>query len=270
MKDIQNILEFAKRTALEAGALITGIRSSGPLSYSKKSDNSLVTEADLRSNRHIQAAIARNYPDHNILSEEDSASINHRDFQGANWIIDPLDGTTNFAHGDDQFAVSIAMAVDGRVELGVVHAPELAMTFSAVRGGGAYLNDIDISSSPCGTLEDALIGTGFPPVRSNLKSLMGRIQSVLKSCRDLRRIGAPTLDICRVADGRLDGFFEDLQPWDFAAAALIAREAGALTGHIADELPHGTAADLYGQGLVVAAPGIFHELRALHQGDRKP
>jgi myo-inositol-1(or 4)-monophosphatase len=266
MIDIENILEFAKRTALEAGALITGIRSSGSLSYSKKPDNSLVSEADLRSDRHIRAAIARNYPDHNILSEEDSTSKNHRDFQSTNWIIDPLDGTTNFAYGDNQFAVSMALALDGQVVLGVVHAPELAMTFSGVRGGGAYLNDINISSSPCGTLEDALIGTGFPPDRSNLKPLMDRIQSVLKSCRDLRRIGAPTLDICRVADGRLDGFFEDLQPWDFAAAALIAREAGALTGHIADELPSDASADLYGQGLVVAAPGIFHELRALLQG----
>ena len=266
MNDIEKMLEFAKRTAFEAGAIITGVRDAGPLSYSKKPDKSLVSEADLRSDRYIQAAIAGGYPGHRILSEEDTTSENNRSFQGANWIIDPLDGTTNFAHGDDQFAVSMALALDGQVVLGVVHAPELAMTFSAVLGGGAYLNDTKISSSRCHTLEDALIGTGFPPDRSNLKPLMGRIQSVLKSCRDLRRIGAPTLDICRVADGRLDGFFEDLRPWDFAAAALIAREAGALTGHIADELPSGSTADLYGQGFVVAAPGIFHELRALLQG----
>jgi myo-inositol-1(or 4)-monophosphatase len=266
MNDIEKILGFAKRTALEAGAIVTEIRNAGSLSYSKKSDNSLVSEADLRSDRHIQAAIARDYPNHRILSEEDSNSKNYRNFQGANWIIDPLDGTTNFAQGDDQFAVSMALALDGQVVLGVVHAPELEKTFSAVLGGGAYLNDTKISSSPCTTLEDALIGTGFPPDRSNLKPLMGRMQTILESCRDLRRIGAPALDICRVADGRLDGFFEDLQPWDFAAAALIAREAGALTGHIADELPNGVSADLYGQGLVVAAPEIFHNLRALLKG----
>ena len=206
-----------------------------------------MSDADLRSDQHIQATIARAYPNHKILSEEDTTSANNNNFRGANWIIDPLDGTTNFAHGDDQFAVSMALAVDGQVVLGVVHAPKLAMTYSAVLGGGAYLDDSQLSSSLCGTLADSLIGTGFPPDRSNLKPVMGRIQSVVESCRDLRRIGAPTLDICRVADGRLDGFFEDLKPWDFAAAALIAREAGALTGHIADELPSGASADLYGR-----------------------
>ncbi len=266
MNGIENILGFAKRTALEVGAIITGIRNAGSPSYSKKPDNTLVSEADLRSDQHIRTAIARDYPNHGVLSEEDSTSTNNCIFQGANWIIDPLDGTTNFAHGDDQFAVSMALALDGQVVLGVVHAPKLAKTYSAVLGGGAYLDDTKISSSPCNTLDNALIGTGFPPDRSNLKPLMGRIQSVVESCRDLRRIGAPTLDICRVADGRLDGFFEDLEPRDFAAAALIAREAGALTGHIADELPNGAFADLYGQGLNAAAPAIFHELRARLKG----
>ena len=206
MNDLEKILRFAKRTALEAGTIITGIRNAGSLSFSRKPDNSLVSEADLRSDQHIQTAIVRDYPGHRILSEEDSTSNNDHGFQGVYWILDPLDGTTNFAHGDDQFAVTMALALDGQVVLGVVHAPKLAMTFSAVLGGGAYLDDTKISSSPCNSLRDALIGTGFPPDRSNLKPLMGRVQSVLESCRDLRRIGAPTLDICRVADGRLDGF----------------------------------------------------------------
>lgn len=258
-----DLLAFCVATAQQAGELIRAARAEGDFTHRYKHGVELVSSADEASDRFIRAEIERRYPGHAILSEEGEEAPSPDLTDGPLWVIDPIDGTVNFVHGQDCVAVAIAYAERGVVQIGVVCAPFRGETFSAIRGRGAWRNDVPIYVSDTTRLRDALIGTGFPHDRSDLSTLLPRLARVLRQCQDVRRLGSPALDICFVADGRLDGFYEGaLAPWDVGAAGLIAREAGALWGHV-DAVPAGTPPDLYGRDMLVTAPAIFDSLAAL-------
>jgi myo-inositol-1(or 4)-monophosphatase len=262
----QNLLHFAQDLAQRAGELIARERAGQDLELSYKCDVELLTSADLKADRLIHQEVARAHPSHQILSEESSPDFSNADIlQAPLWIIDPIDGTVNFAYNQHQVGVSIAFAQEGKVQLGVVYCPFLGELFSARRGAGARLNGKPIRASDCRQLHRALIGTGFPYDRDERDKLVARLRQVLLHCRDVRRVGSAAADICWVAMGRLDGFYESLKPWDLAAAALIAREAGALVGHLR-AVPEGMPPELCGQDLVVAAPGIYQALIELLRG----
>jgi len=251
-----NLLTLAMRLATQAGDLIATQRRSLNVSY--KGDTELVTQADVAADKLITEGIRRIYPDHDILSEElnpDQATNSEH-----LWIIDPIDGTVNFAHHHPQVAVSIAYYHKGKARLGVVHNPFLNETFHAQAGKGARLNDVPIRVSKTTELRRALVATGFPYVREDLPLLMRRLEAVLEQCADIRRLGSAALDICWVACGRLDAYYESVKPWDFAAAQLIAREAGATSGHIND-LPPGTNPELCGDDLLITTPELFQAMR---------
>jgi myo-inositol-1(or 4)-monophosphatase len=232
------------------------------VSYRYKSQHELVSSADEMSERLILSAIERRFPGHSVLSEESAERTSAEASTGPLWIVDPIDGTANLAHGLDAVAIAIAYAEDGVVKAAVVHAPFRGETYAAARGAGARRNGRPIGVSDRKALREALIGTGFPHDRSDLGHLLRRLGNVLRSCQGVRRLGSPALDMCLVADGRLDGYYETVFPWDVAAAGLIAREAGAAFGHLTP-VPPGTSPDLHGRDVVVATPGIFRALTEL-------
>jgi len=189
----------------------------------------LVTEFDRASEAHVLAALARRFPDHAVLAEESGDVIGAA---GApRWIVDPLDGTTNFAHGLPFFCVSIALEVDGRRALGVIHDPERAETFAARAGTGALLNGVPIAVSRADSLADALGGTGFPyDVMERPEDTLRVFAPLLPRLRGVRRLGSAALDLAYVACGRLDLFWEaKLHAWDVAAGLLLVEEAGGRT-----------------------------------------
>jgi len=258
-RDLFQVLAVALIAAKQAGEFVVGERSKGEFKVNFKGERDLVTEADIGAEKIILAAIREEFPNDKILSEE--ASPNEQDFLHPLWIIDPIDGTTNFAEGHHQVGISIAFAEGGIAKVGVVHAPFVQETFRAVRGNGAYLNDKRLQILDETDFSRALIGTGFPYKRDNLGPIIKRFSNVLSRCRDIRRLGAASLDISWVACGRLQGFYETLSPWDMAAACLIAREAGARIGH-AYGYPENVSIpqELYAESLLVACPGIYEEL----------
>jgi len=193
----------------------------------KKGDIDLVTKADTASERAIVTEIQSRFPDHSILAEESGFSEGSSNYQ---WIIDPLDGTTNFANHLGLFAVSIAFAIDGQPVIGTVMNPETGELFTACKGKGAALNGVRIIVSETDRVSDSLLVTGFPyDFKTMLRPLMLRFENCLKAARGVRRLGSAALDLCYVACGRFEGFWEqNLKPWDTAAGIVIAREAGAL------------------------------------------
>ena len=196
-------------------------------SVRKKGAIDLVTEADIQSEAAIIDTIAEAFPDHAILAEESGAHAG----SGCRWIIDPLDGTTNFAHNLPLFCVSIALAVDDRILAGFVLAPLLGELFVGVKDQGAQLNGTPIFVSNTPNLADSLLVTGFPYDHQTIfEPLMGRFSRCLRATQGVRRLGSAALDLCYVASGRFDGFWEQhLKPWDTAAGFLVATEAGART-----------------------------------------
>jgi len=272
---LDDVLRTAVGAAERGAAIAREQRETLSVEVSFKAARNLVTTADLACERAIIDFIQERYPGHTILAEESSALVTpERCQQGPVWVIDPIDGTTNYAHGHYQVGVSIAFAVDGTVLAGVVAAPFLGEVFTAIKGRGAYCNGRPIRVREVAAIDDALIATGFPYKRENLKNICSRVERVLGQCRDLRRIGAASLDISWVACGRLDGFYEEtLMPWDIAAAGLIAREAGAQVGHFSydcdsQRLTATYGGDLYADNFVVAAPGCFETLMGLlYQAD---
>lgn len=255
--------EFAQDVARSAGAKIQGVRDRGEVVVSRKLFDELVTSADLASDGLIRAAIASRYPRHRILSEEAmSGGMDEIVFDGPLWVVDPLDGTVNFAYGMPYFAVSIAMAWDGLVQAGAVFAPDLGLMYAAARGLGATCNGTAIHVGEPGSLAESLVSTGLPYNRSLTEAAIARAGKLSRHCRDIRRQGAAALDICFVASGRLDAHVETLAPWDFAAAGLIAREAGATLGHVGG-VPVGTPPELHGHEVLFAAPSIAQGLLEL-------
>ncbi len=194
----------------------------------KKGPIDLVTEADIASEKNIIKTIRSRFPDHEILAEE--SGLNKTGDSTCQWIIDPLDGTTNFAHQIPIFAVSIAFAVNSEIKVGIVLNPVTGELFTAVRGQGAALNGKSIKVSEEKDISESLLVTGFPyDVKQMLDPVMLRFKQCVAASRGIRRLGSAALDLCFVACGRFEGFWEEnLKPWDTAAGWLIAEEAGAL------------------------------------------
>jgi myo-inositol-1(or 4)-monophosphatase len=228
-----SLLDIARTVALEAGALAALRREEGvTVAASKSTPVDIVTEADRETERLIRARLADARPDDGILGEEGSTTAGT---SGLNWIVDPIDGTVNFLYGIPHYAVSIAV-VEGDPDpltwtgiAGAVFNPASGELYTATVGGGAFLGERRIAVADPVPLSQALIGTGFAydsAVRGEQGDLVARL---LPSVRDIRRLGTASLDLCFVASGRLDAYFErTLSPWDHAAGAIIAREAGAL------------------------------------------
>lgn len=259
-----DIIQFAKAVAVHAGHMIVQERNQHDLQRDFKGGHELVTQADLKADALITELIHEAYPTHSIMSEELAPEMNDISSQENLWIVDPIDGTVNFAHGHAQSAVSIAYVRDGEIAVGVVYNPFTRELFRAVSGGGAFLNDHPIKVATETDLKRAIIATGFPYDKTQLDPLIQRVGRILKECADIRRLGSAALDICWVAAGRLDGFYESLSLWDFAAAQLIAREAGAQYGHFS-ELPEGVDPQFHCDDILVANPLLFPRLRAVLQ-----
>lgn len=221
------ILNIAVTAARRAGDIITrSLDRVGKLNVQQKNMNDFVTEIDQLAEKDIIATIRRAYPTHSILGEETGR---HRGDEHL-WIIDPLDGTTNFIHGFPHFAVSIAIQYRGQLEHAVIYDPIRQELFTATRGAGAKLNDYRIRVAQRRHLNECLLGTGFP-YRSHeyLATYLRGFATLLPQCAGMRRAGSAALDLAYVAAGRLDGFWEmGLQTWDIAAGALIVKEAGGM------------------------------------------
>lgn len=259
MTDIPSVLEFSKDIARQGGALMLAeIRQQGgPASHYKQAGLELVTEADIKVDQLICDAIRDRYPGHLILAEESSPDLaNLSRIREPVWIIDPIDGTVNYAHNHPHSAVSIAWVNHGVVQTGVVYNPFADEMFSASRAGGAFLNDRTIAVAKKAQLRRALFATGFPYDKSNLAPLLKRLDVMLNNCADLRRIGSAALDICWVAMGRLDIYYESLSVWDFAAAQLIATEAGARYGHFLP-VPEGGSPVFHNENILVANAELY-------------
>ncbi|WP_409342511.1 inositol monophosphatase family protein [Paenibacillus sp. MBLB4367] len=254
---------FADKVVRTAGKKMIELRKNSRVEVTYKNAGELVTSADLASDRIICEAISSLYPEHGILSEETAdGDWTTTNFEGPLWIIDPLDGTVNYSRHLPHFAVSAAIAVDGVVWAGAVHAPDLGVTYVGVRGGGARCNGEQLHVRRSDALSEAVIGTGFPHDKLKVRPALARVNLLATHCRDIRRLAAPAIDICYVASGRLDAHTESLAPWDVAAAGLIAREAGVITGHVG-EIPADIPLELWGEEVVYANPGIYEELLSL-------
>jgi myo-inositol-1(or 4)-monophosphatase len=216
--------DFALEIAREAGAILRE-GWGGHHHTERKGRIDLVTESDRRSEELLVARVRERFPDHSILAEESGASGAPT---GVRWLIDPLDGTTNFAHNYPFFCVSIGVEVDGELAAGVVHDPIRGETFAAARGHGATLDGHPIHVSDIAAVEDALLVTGFHySIRERPEPTLSLFREFLLRAQGVRRDGSAALNLCYLACGRFDGFWEArLSPWDMAAGVLIVREAG--------------------------------------------
>ncbi|HTY76421.1 MAG TPA: inositol monophosphatase family protein [Candidatus Bathyarchaeia archaeon] len=253
-------LEVAVDAARRAGALLLDRAGALREIRYKGSPTNLVTEMDRQAEALCVDHIRRAFPDHAILAEEGGArpgSESHR------WIIDPLDGTTNYAHGMPHFAVSIALEVEGRVALGVIFDPSRDECFTAVRGDGAFLNGRALRVSETPTLDESLLSTGYPyEIRRVHANNLAEHAAFMLRCRSVREMGSAAINLALVAAGRLDAFWElALGPWDVAAGCLLVEEAG---GRVTD--PAGRPVSLAAPS-VVASNGRIHDemLRTLRQ-----
>jgi myo-inositol-1(or 4)-monophosphatase len=255
--NLHPMLNIAVKAARAAGSIISRASMDvDRLTVTSKGSNDFVTEVDQAAEQIIIETLLQAYPGHGILAEESGREhgAQHSDYV---WIIDPLDGTTNFIHGLPQYAVSIALAHKGRVEQAVVYDPAHNDLFYATKGKGAFLNDRRLRVSKRTRMLEALIGTGFPFRKGdNFKRYMKMFEEVMQACAGLRRPGSAALDLCYVAAGWYDGFFETgLAPWDVAAGSLIVTEAGGLVGNFTGE------ADFLHQREVLAGnPKIYAQL----------
>jgi myo-inositol-1(or 4)-monophosphatase len=225
------MVNIAVRAAREAGRVLTrSYNRLDTLTVTDKGKNEFVSEADRNAEQAIINVLRDKYPNHAILAEESGKHAGN-DYQ---WIIDPLDGTTNYLHGFPQFSISIGLKVKGRLEVGVVYDPLKEEMFTASRGDGALLNDRKIRVTNRKGLAGALLGTGIPYRDFRFtEHYMGMLQALIKDTAGIRRPGSAALDFAYVAAGRLDGFWElGLAQWDFAAGALLVREAGGLVTDI--------------------------------------
>lgn len=244
-------LATAVATALEAGRIHRRYFRQQPEIH-RKGRIDLVTAADLEVEQMFRDRIAERFPQHVVLGEEGAEKTVTGEYR---WIIDPVDGTTNFAHGLAIFCVSIALEIAGRVEVGVVYDPIAEELFTAERGQGARLNGAPIRVSANASLVDALLVTGFPySVRDDPAHHVDLFGVFLREAQAVRRLGSAALDLCYVASGRLDGYWEgSLHPWDMAAGALILHEAGGRTSNYA-----GAPLDLF-RKQIVASNGPIHD-----------
>ncbi len=250
------MLNFAIQTARDAGGILID-RLGRALHVSNKGDIDLVTEADLAAEKFIIERIRSYYPRHAILAEESGASDGATAISGEGewrWVIDPLDGTTNYAHGYPCFCVSIGIERAGKMELGVVYDPTRNEMFVAERGQGASLNERRMRVSDVDDLNRAMLCTGFPYNVRERSNFARDFTNFTMQAQAVRRDGSAALDLAYVACGRFDGFWEDgLNPWDVAAGVLLIEEAG---GRVTDY--QGARLDIY-TPKVLASNGLVHE-----------
>ncbi|WP_189938635.1 inositol monophosphatase family protein [Streptomyces sulfonofaciens] len=249
------MLEVAREAARRAGALLRDGRPADlAVAATKTSPIDVVTEMDLAAEKLITGYLAEHRPEDGVLGEEGASRAGT---SGVRWVIDPLDGTVNYLYGLPTWSVSIAAERAGETLVGVVEVPMRGETFHAVRGGGAYLGERRLGCRADAPLEQSLVSTGFNYVSAVREHQAEVARRLIPRLRDIRRGGSAAVDLCDVAAGRLDGYFErGLNPWDLAAGDLIAREAGALTGGRPGERPSYDLA-------VAATPGVFAPLQRL-------
>jgi len=259
MNSIEGFAQVGTDAALSAGKLLMD-RLRTDFRISHKGATNLVTEVDVASERLIVSRILESFPNHVILAEENYSAAKRGEYT---WIIDPIDGTTNYAHGYPVFAVSIGLEIRGELEWGIVYDPNLKEIFTASRGGGAFCNGTQLRVSRTDDLGLSLLATGFPyDIRTSMANLDHFVSFMLRS-QAVRRAGSAAIDLCYVAAGRFDGFWEvELHPWDCAAGFLIVREAG---GRVTDF--SGAPGSIYCP-YVVASNGLIHDkiLEVLREG----
>ncbi len=251
MVNKQELLDSAITMAREAGeVLLSYFRGNGFEVTSKLNDYDIITTADKASESLIVSSIRRRYPTHSIITEESGELLEDSDLR---WVIDPLDGTTNFSQGLPIFSVSIAVEYKGNPIVGVVYAPYLNELFYSVEGNGAYFNGKPLKCSGKERLEEAVVVTGIPyDKRENPDNNIKELSKVAPRVRGLRRMGSAALDLCYVAAGFFDAYWElNLKRWDVAAGILIAREAGAKLFSIRENRNH---------SILMAAPGICDKM----------
>jgi len=249
------MLNIAVRAARRAGSIINrAALDAGGLQVRSKRAKDFVTQVDQAAEQAIIEIAHKAYPDHGFLAEESGASEEHAEYV---WIIDPLDGTTNFIHGFPQYCVSIGIRQRGALAHAVIYDPLRNELFTASKGRGAFLNDRRIRVSSLTRFGDALVGTGFPFKELGRLELYARqLQTMMKTCAGVRRAGAAALDLAYVACGRLDAFWElGLSPWDMAAGALLIQEAGGLVGDLQGEQTYLESGDI-----AAATPKVFTAL----------
>ncbi len=256
------VLAEAERAARAAGDILLAHfgRVDRAEVTSKTAARDLVTALDVAAERELVTRLRHAFPDHAIEAEEEVHDA--LDAAGAaqrpRWFLDPLDGTVNFVHGIPVFSVSMALYVGVEPLVAIVHAPKLGETFTARRGGGAFLDGRRIRVSDCARLADAVLATGFPYRRNELpNNNVANFDELILRIRGIRRMGSAAVDLAYVAAGRLDGYWElHLAPHDVAAGALLVREAGGVVRDAA-----GGEDWLRGKNVVAAGPGVFEELR---------
>lgn len=252
---LSELLDLALEAGRRAGALLRDGRPDDlAVARTKSSAIDVVTEMDIAAERLITDFLDEHRPDDGVLGEE-GASIPGT--SGIRWIVDPLDGTVNYLYGLPAWSVSIAAERDGETVVGVVEVPSRGETFHAVRGGGAWLGERRLATRPSPELSQALVATGFGYLQERRAHQADVAQRLIPRVRDIRRAGSAAIDLCDVAAGRLDAYYErGLNPWDYAAGDLIAREAGALTGGRPGDRPSGELT-------LAASAGIFGVLQEL-------
>lgn len=226
--DTEAYLRTAIRAAREAAAIQLAARGTDLGVSTKSTDIDLVTRVDKLCEERIRQVVAAEFPDHVVMGEEMGQEGSGR----MRWIVDPLDGTVNYAHGFPFYCVSIALEADGEIVVGVVYDPERDELFTATKGGGAWLNGRPLQVTATADVKRALLATGFAYAEERMKLNIEVFARVLPRVRSVRRPGSAALDLCYVASGRVDGFWElGLNPWDVAAGLLVVREAsGTVTG----------------------------------------
>src|SRR5580658_358095 len=243
-------LETAAGIAREAGALIASYHSRG-IGFELKGDYDLVTEADRASERLIVERLRNHFPTHSIVAEEGGGQEGSSEYR---WYVDPLDGTTNFAHGFPAFNVTLGLECAGELIAGVIFDPLRNELFAAEKGGGAYLDNRRIHVSPVARIETSLVATGFPSRKRHENVNVHFFYQLAMLSHGVRRAGAAALDLAYVACGRLDAFWEfGLNPWDMAAGVLLVREAG------------GTTSDMHGGAFSLRGPHMLADNSLLHQ-----
>jgi myo-inositol-1(or 4)-monophosphatase len=249
------LLNFAIQTARDAGHILAGRFGRASLEVTNKGDIDLVTEADLAAERLIIERIQTHYPRHAILAEESGTTVAYGDERSEwKWVIDPLDGTTNYAHGYPCFCVSIALERAGQIVIGAIYDPVRDELFAAERGEGATLNGRRLRVSNVGDLNRALVCTGFPYDVRGRTDFARHFYNFIMHAQAVRRDGSAALDLAYVAAGRFDGFWEEgLRPWDVAAGVLLIEEAGGRVSRY-----DGSAFDIYTPPILVSN-GLLHE-----------
>lgn len=261
MSDVATELcNLASRLAVKAGTLVFEGRKNGVTSATtKSSDTDVVTEFDRASERLIVDALRAERPHDGLVGEEGASASSQ---SGVRWLIDPVDGTTNFLYGLPGYAVSIAAVADDQPLVGVVYLPASAELFVATAGRGATLNGTPIHCGATATLEQALVATGFSYQPERRRYQGERFARMIPRIRDVRRLGAASTDLCYLACGRIDAYFEQwLGPWDWAAGELVAREAGCRSGRFDGRpLSHAAEASAAVSEVMAANPTLFDQM----------